>query len=66
MYDVDPDRRRERERQMAIRSAEADIEGKDARDRPKEDVKAEASSEMLESPVVVADYGLAYRLRSFR
>lgn len=51
---------------MAIRSAEADIEGKDARDKPKEDVKAEVSSEMLESPVVVADYGLAYRLRSFR
>lgn len=42
IFDVDPERRRERERQLAIRQAELELAGDGAvKEKPKEDPKAE-------------------------
>lgn len=45
VFDVDPERRRERERQLAIRQAELELAGEGAvKEKVKEDPKAEVSA----------------------
>lgn len=44
VFDVDPERRRERERQLAIRQAEMELAGDNGvKEKPKEDLKVEVS-----------------------
>lgn len=49
IFDVDPERRRERERQLAIRQAEQELAAAEGavKEKPKEDPKAEVSLRCL-------------------